>query len=88
MLGVSWLSAFVLIFGRRGGDGKPGYHWCNVGLPAAFYPLYVFSDPTGTFFPAVFAATLILLLMEHACVVSYARKAIREESARLDRLPN
>jgi len=87
-LAVSWLSAFVLILGRRGGDGKPGYSWCNIGLPAAFYPLYVFTDAAGTHFPAVFAAGLILLLVEHASVMSYAARSIREETARLDRLPD
>jgi len=87
-LAVSWLSAFVLILGRRGADGRPGYNWCNIGLPAAFYPLYVFTDAAGTYFPAVFAAGLVLLLVEHACVISYATRAIREETARLDRLPD
>ena len=83
VLAVSWLSAFVLILGRAG-DGKPGYSWCNIGLPTAFYPLYVFSDPTGSHFPAVFAAGLILLIVEHASVLFHASKAIREETARLD----
>ena len=86
-LAVSWLSAFVLILGRAG-DGKPGYSWCNIGLPTAFYPLYVFSDPAGTHFPAVFAAGLILLVVEHASVTFYASKAIREETARLNHLKN
>jgi hypothetical protein len=87
-LGVSWLSAFVLILGRRGMDGKPGYNWCNIGLPTVFYPLYVFSDPTGTQFPMVFAAGLVLLIVEHVTVMSYAAKGIREETARLEHLQN
>ena len=86
VLAVSWLSAFVLILGRVAGDGKPGYSWCNIGLPTAFYPLYIFSDPAGTHFPAVFAAGLVLLIVEHASVSYYASKAIREEAARLDHL--
>ncbi|QWV98126.1 hypothetical protein KP005_02200 [Geomonas nitrogeniifigens] len=86
VLGVSWLSALVLILGRRGSDGRPGYSWCNVGLPAAFYPLYVFCDTTGTYFPVVFLAGLVLLLLEHCFVVSYTAKAIKEETARLERL--
>lgn len=85
VLAVSWLSAFVLILGRAG-DGKPGYSWCNIGLPTAFYPLYVFSDPAGTHFPAVFAAGLVLLIVEHASVMYYASKALREETARLNHL--
>ena len=85
-LGVSWLSAFVLILGRMTGDGKPSYRWCNIGLPVAFYPLYVFCDPAGTHFPAVFAAGLVLLVVEHAGVMRYAAREIREETARLDRL--
>lgn len=83
VLAVSWLSAFVLILGRRGGDGKPGYSWCNIGLPTAFYPLYIFSDPSGGNFPAVFAAGLLLLVIEHVTVTSYASRMIREEAARL-----
>ena len=85
-LAVSWLSAFVLILGRMGGDGKPGYNWCNIGLPTAFYPLYVFSDPSGTNFPAVFAAGLVLLIVEHASVMFHAARGIRAETARLNRL--
>jgi hypothetical protein len=85
-LAVSWLSAFILILGRRTGDGKPCYSWYNIGVPTLFYPLCIFSDRSGTFFPAVFAAGLILLVVEHATVMSYAIKAIREETARLKRL--
>jgi hypothetical protein len=87
-LAVSWLSAFILILGRRSADGKPGYSWCNVGLPTAFYPLYVFSDPSGANFPAVFAAGLLLLIIEHVTVMSYAAKTISEETARLNGLQN
>ena len=86
-LGVSWFSALVLVLGRRGADGKPGYNWYNIGLPAAFYPLYIFADPTGTCFPAVFAAGLVLLLLEHAFVISYTGKEIRKETQRLQAMP-
>lgn len=88
VLGVSWLSALVMILGRRGTDGRPGYHWYNVGMPAAFYPLYVFCDPTGTYSPAVFLAGLVLLLLEHAFVHAYAASAISDEAVRLERLPH
>jgi len=88
VLAVSWLSAFVLILGRVSGDGKPAYNWCNVGLPTVFYPLYIFSDSAATYFPAVFAAGLVLLIVEHASVTFYASKAIREETARLNQLEN
>lgn len=87
VLGVSWFSAFVMIIGRRGSDGEPGYNWCNIGLPAACYPLYVFCDPTGACFTVVFMAGLVLLLLEHAMVISYTMKAVRAETARLERLP-
>ncbi|QWV94109.1 hypothetical protein KP004_02665 [Geomonas oryzisoli] len=86
VLGISWLSAVVLIVGRRGSDGRPGYSWHNVGLPAVFYPLYAFCDTTGTYFPMVFLAGLVLLLLEHGFVVCYTAKAIKEETARLERL--
>ncbi|MBU5614365.1 hypothetical protein [Geomonas azotofigens] len=86
VLGVSWLSALVLIVGRRGSDGRPGYRWHNVGLPAVFYPLYAFCDTTGSYFPVVFLAGLVLLLLEHAFVVCYTAKAIKEETTRLERL--
>jgi hypothetical protein len=85
-LGVSWLSAFILILGRKSEDGRPCYSWYNIGLPAAFYPLYIFSDPTGAYFPAVFAAGLTLLVIEHATVLCYTSRTIREESARLKEL--
>lgn len=85
-LAVSWLSAFVLILGRRTADGRPCYNWYNIALPTAFYPLYVFSDSSGANFPAVFAAGLVLLIIEHVTVTSYAAKAIRQERARLSRV--
>jgi hypothetical protein len=87
-LAVSWLSALVLILGRVNSDGRPCYSWYNIGLPTAFYPLYVFSDPAGTHFPAVFAAGLILLIVEHVSVLCYASKAIREGTDRLNQLPH
>lgn len=83
VLAVSWLSALVLILGKRGRDGKPAYNWWNIGLPTAFYPLYIFSDPSGAHFPAVFAAGLLLLVIEHATVTCYAARVISEESERL-----
>ena len=82
-LAVSWLSALVLILGRVTGDATPGYNWFNIGLPTAFYPLYVFSDSTGTHFPVVFAAGLVLLLVEHLSVVCFVAKAMREEKDRV-----
>lgn len=84
VLAVSWLSAFVLILGRRTADGKPAYHWCNIWLPTALYPLYIFSDQAETYFPVVFAAGLLLLVIEHVTVMRYANRAIREETARLN----
>lgn len=87
-LAVSWLSALVLVLGRVTGEGKPCYSWSNIMLPTAFYPLYVFSDPAGTHFPAVFAAGLILLIVEHVSVVCYASRAIHEETDRLKHLPH
>ncbi len=86
-LGASWVSALILVLGRRGADGKPGYNWYNIGLPAAFYPLYIFADPTGISFPAVFAAGLVLLLLEHAFVISYTAREIRKETERLQAMP-
>lgn len=82
-LGVSWLSALILILGRMTGDATPGYNWYNIGLPAAFYPLYVFTDSSGSHFPLVFAAGLVLLLVEHWSVVRY----IRQERVRIGQLP-
>jgi hypothetical protein len=86
VLAVSWLSAFVQILGRVTAEGKPCYSWCNIGLPTVFYPLYILCDSSGTHFPAVFAAGLVLLLVEQVSVTIYARRAIREESARLRHL--
>lgn len=88
VLAVSWCSALVLILGRRGDDGKPGYGWYNIGLPAAFYPLYIFSDAAAVYFPAVFAAGLLLLLVEHLTVLCYVGRMMKEEKARLERLPD
>ena len=87
-LAVSWLSALVLVLGRLTGDATPGYNWYNVGLPTAFYPLYVFSDSGASHFPAVFAAGFVLLLVEHLSVLSFASRTIREEKERLGHLPN
>ena len=87
-MAVSWLSALVLVLGRVTGDATPGYNWYNIGLPTAFYPLYVFTDASGTHFPVVFAAGLILLLVEHLSVLFFASKAIREATERISRMPS
>jgi hypothetical protein len=87
-MAVSWLSALVLIMGRVTGDAPPGYNWYNIGLPTAFYPLYVFADSGGAHFPVVFAAGLTLLIVEHVSVLFFASKAIREGTERISRLPN
>lgn len=86
VLAVSWLSAFVLIMGRMVDDSEPCYNWYNVGLPTIFYPLYIFTEGAATYFPAVFAAGLILLVCEHVSVTLHARRLLREETARLRQL--
>ena len=86
VLAVSWLSAFVLIMGRMVEEVKPSYNWYNVGLPTIFYPLYIFTDGAATYFPAVFAAGLVLLVIEHVSVTIHARRLLREETARLRHL--
>lgn len=88
VLGGSWFSAFVMILGRRGADGRPGYSWSNIGLPAAFYPLYIFAEPSGTCFPVVFAAGLVLLLLEHGLALRYTTREIRKASARMKSMPH
>ena len=88
VMAVSWLSALVLILGRVTGDAPSGYNWHNIGLPTAFYPLYVSAASAGTHFPVVFAAGLILLIVEHLSVLFTVSKALREETDHINHLPN
>ncbi len=72
-LAVSTISALIILAGRMIGSGKPYYSWHNVGLPAAFYPLYLMADTGGNNFVIVFIIGMMLLLLEHFTVWRYAR---------------
>ena len=86
VLVVSTLSALVLIAGRGADDpcGRSG--WLRFWMTAFFYPLYSMSNSLGTWFPAVFAAGMAILLVEHFTVWAQTSRAIHEEKERLGRM--
>jgi hypothetical protein len=86
-LGVSFVSAMILILGRMTENSKPGYSRLNIWIPTIFYPLYFFSDNMDKNFQAVFAAGLIILIVEHVSNWYYSSKTILEEKEQLKQLP-
>ena len=86
VLVVSTISALVLIAGREAENqgGSPG--WVQFGMAAFFYPLYAMANALETFFPVVFAAGLIVLVVDHLTVWAQTSRAIQEEKERLARM--
>jgi len=84
---ISCISALILILGRMTENDKPGYSWLNIWMPTIFYPLYFFSDNLDKNFQAVFAAGLVILVVEHVSIWFYSSKAILEEKEQLKQLP-
>jgi len=87
VLAVSTLSALILIAGRGAEEsGRNGSGWLQLGMAAFFYPLYAMTNTLSAFFPAVFAAGLLVLFCDHAATWFHASCAIREEKERLGRM--
>jgi hypothetical protein len=87
VLAVSTLSALILIAGRGTEEGgREGTGWLQFGMSAFFYPLYAVTGTLSAFFPAVFAAGVLVLFCDHAAVWCHASAAIREEKERLGRM--
>ena len=86
VLAVSTVSALILIAGRTTGDAKPGHGWLQFGLSSFFYPLYAGSNALHENFPAIFAAGLVIMSLEHLANSSQTCKLIREEKERLQAL--
>jgi hypothetical protein len=87
VLAVSTLSALILIAGRGPEEGgREGSGWLQFGMVAFFYPLYAVTGTLAAFFPAVFAAGLLVLLCDHGAAWYHASAAIREEKERLGRM--
>ncbi len=86
VLAVSTISALVLIAGR--GSEKPGgsLGWLQFAMSAFFYPLYATASSLETWFPAVLAAGLIVLVADHFATWSQTSRAIQEEKERLGRM--
>ena len=86
VLAASTVSALILIAGRAG-EGRCGSGgWLQFGMSVFFYPLYAVTNTLETWFPAVFAAGLIVLVVEHFSVWARASRAIQEEKERLERM--
>lgn len=79
VLAVSTVSALIIIAGRLFNEAEPGRKWEQLGHRAAFYVFYFFSNALNTYFLVVFAAGMIVLLLEHYHIWSYYSKAIRQE---------
>lgn len=86
VLAISTVSALILLAGRTTGDARPGPGWLQFGLSSFFYPLYAGSNALNEAFPAIFAAGLIVLTLEHFTNWSHTCKLIREEKERLQAL--
>jgi hypothetical protein len=86
LLAISVCSALILIAGR-GTEAHRGCNgWVQFGLTIAFYPLYAVAHALNEFFPAVFAAGLLVLVLDHFSIWTVTSRAIREERERLGRL--
>jgi chromate transport protein ChrA len=79
VLAVSTISAVIIIAGRLGNEAEPGRNWEQLGHRAAFYVFYFFSNALDTYFMIIFAAGLLVLLLEHYHIWTYYSKAIRQE---------
>ena len=87
VLAVSTVSALILIAGRGPEEsGRESAGWLQFGMSAFFYPLYAMTSTLSAFFPAVFAAGLLVLFCDHASVWYHSSCAIREEKERLGRM--
>ena len=86
VLAVSTICALILIAGRRTEETGGQTGWLQFGMSVFFYPLYGAANSLETFFPAVFAAGLIILVIDHFTVWSQTSKAIREEKERLGKM--
>ena len=86
MLAVSTISALILIAGRGGESRSGSGGWLQFGMSVFFYPLYAVTNTLETWFPAVFAAGLIVLVVEHFSVWARTSRAIQEEKERLGRM--
>lgn len=86
LLAVSTISALILIAGRDGESRSGPGGWLQFGMSVFFYPLYAVTNTLETWFPAVFAAGLIVLVVEHFSVWARTSRAIQEEKERLGRM--
>jgi len=83
VLAISTVSALILIAGQTTGDARSSHGWLQFGLSSFFYPLYAGSNALSEAFPAVFAAGIVILILEHLTNWSQTCKIIREEKERL-----
>jgi hypothetical protein len=87
VLAVSTVSALILIAGRGPEEnGRESAGWLQFGMAVFFYPLYATTNTLSVFFPAVFAAGLLVMVCDHAVSWHHASAAIREEKERLGRM--
>jgi hypothetical protein len=86
VLAVSTGSALILIAGRNTGDAKEGPGWLQFGMSAVFYPIYAVSNALNEIFPVVFAAGLVILVLEYFTNWSQAAQLIRAEKESLGKM--
>lgn len=86
LLAVSSCSALILIAGRGEEASRGCSGWVQFGLSVAFYPLYAAANALSDCFPVVFAAGLLILVLDHFTAWGETTRAIRAEEERLGRL--
>lgn len=86
VLGVSTISALIIIAGRVGNDTEPGSIWSQLGHRSIFYLFYFFSNALDKHFMVIFLAGLTVLLLEHYHIWSHNSKAVKKEKELLKKL--
>jgi len=76
LMGISIFSSLVLIGGRVFHGWEPGNTWTHLFFRLLFYLLYFVVDSLSGYYHAVFISGLVVLVLQHYNIWSYASMAI------------
>lgn len=76
LMGISIFSSLVLIGGRVFHGWEPGNTWTHLFFRLLFYLLYFVVDSLSGYYHAVFISGLVVLVLQHYNIWSYASRAI------------